>query len=185
MAHGATFPQPVTDPMSPTRYSRPRALLHWSSALVILWASLSGYANAAWPLPGPIARGISQFNVALTTLLIPVFLLRIACALAQPGPDDGVHAGTLGRFLARAGHLALYVATAAVLLSGALMMDRPIDLFGQASLPQPLAEPVLLDFFNSVHHHACLVLALLVGGHVGAVLIHQWHGHRVLARMKP
>lgn len=171
--------------MSTARYSRPRALLHWGSALVILWATVTGFSNALLDLPAALSEAIGFINVSLTALLIPFFVLRIGYALAQPGPDDIAHGNGLGQFLAKAGHLALYIATALVLATGVLMMDRPIDLFGLAALPQPFAEPVLIEFFNASHRVFCVVLALLVAGHIGAVLFHQLRGHAVLDRMKP
>lgn len=171
--------------MPTLRYSRPRALLHWGSALVILWASVSGFANALLQLPAPLSAAVSFINVSLTALLIPFFVLRIGYALAQPGPTHTPRGNAFGRFLAKAGHLALYIATALVLATGVLMMDRPIDLFGLASLPQPLTEPVLIEFFNRSHRLFCIVLALLVAGHIGAVALHHLGGQPVLARMKP
>lgn len=171
--------------MSTARYSRPRALLHWGSALVILWATVTGFAVALLDLPPALSAAIGFINVSLTTLFIPFFVLRIGYALAQPGPDDIAHGNSLGRFLTQAGHLALYIATALVLASGVLMMDRPIDLFGLVTLPQPFTEPLLIEFFNASHRVFCVLLALLVAGHIGAVVIHQMRGHPVLDRMKP
>lgn len=171
--------------MSTLRYSRPRALLHWGSAIVILWATLSGFANALLELPEPLSTSIGFINVSLTGLLIPFFVLRIGYALAHPGPAHAPQGNALGSFLAKAGHLALYIATALVLVTGVLMMGRPIDLFGLASLPQPLTEPVLTGFFNRSHRMVCVVLALLVAGHIGAVALHHLSGQPVLARMKP
>jgi|GEM_PF-5070663 len=105
--------------MSAARYSRPRTLLHWDSALVILWATVTGFA------------------------------------------------------------------TALMLATGVLMMERPIDLFGMAALPLPFAEPVLIEFLNSDHRLFGMVLALLVAGHIGAAVFHPLRVHAVLDRMKP
>ncbi|UXY50723.1 cytochrome b [Pseudomonas tohonis] len=171
--------------MSSLRYSRPRILLHWGFAFIILWATVSGFTNALVELPSPLPDVIGFINVSLTALLIPFFVLRIGYALAQPGPAHAHRGNALGSFLAKAGHLALYIATALVLATGVLMMDRPIDLFGLASLPQPLNEPSLIEFFNRCHRVFCIALALLVAGHIGAVALHHLTGQPVLARMKP
>lgn len=171
--------------MTSEKYSRPRMLLHWCFAAIIVWASLSGFANTLLNLPEAISHGISFINVSLTTLLIPLFGARLYFALAHPVAEEPAQALHSAALLAKVGHLALYMAIGLVLLSGVLMMERPIDFFGLLVLPQPLHEPLLTAFFNRVHRYACVALTLLVVGHIGAVLIHQWRGHPVLRRMLP
>lgn len=166
-------------------YSRPRRHLHWCFALIIIWATVSGFANALFQLPPSMANAITFINVSLTTLLIPFFFVRVYLALAHPAPEEHADIGTGSQLLAKLGHLALYCCTALVLLTGVLMMDRPIDFFGVLSIPQPFEEPLLQAFFNSVHRACCIVLALLVLGHIGAVVLHQLRGHKVLQRMLP
>ncbi|MGE8352608.1 MAG: cytochrome b [Pseudomonas protegens] len=167
-------------PMPTSNYSRPHVLLHWTFACIIIWATVSGFGNALLDLPTVIADGISFVNVSLTFMLIPLFGLRILCALDHREP---VHANRTLRLLAKCGHLALYVMTGFVLVTGVLMMERPINLFGVLSLAQPLQEPLLTDFFNVLHKYACVALALLVAGHVAAVAVHHWHGEKLLQRM--
>ncbi|MGC5704337.1 cytochrome b/b6 domain-containing protein [Pseudomonas sp. NFXW11] len=166
--------------MPSTPYSRFHVLLHWIFALIIIWATLSGFANALLELPPALANGINFINVSLTFLLIPLFGLRVLSALDhhEPAPTK-----RLPHLLAKSGHLALYVMTGLVLVTGVLMMERPIDVFGLLSLSQPLHEPLLTGFFNSVHKYACVALALLVAGHVAAVALHHWRGEKLLRRM--
>ncbi|OOV89565.1 cytochrome b [Pseudomonas sp. MF4836] len=171
--------------MSAHNYSQPRRLLHWCSALIIIWASVSGFAVALLEMPHAIESGITFINVSLTALLIPLFALRLFFSVAHPAPPEPSMIGAASQVLAKLGHLALYIATALVLVTGVLMMNRPIDFFGLLTMPQPLEEPLLLEFFNQVHRACCVVLALLVLGHVGAVVLHQWRGHGVLQRMLP
>lgn len=166
--------------MSSTPYSRIHVLLHWTFAAIILWATLSGFGNALFDLPAGIAEGIGFINVSLTFILIPLFVLRIVCALNHQRPASRQ---PLADLLAKAGHLALYVVTGVVLVTGVLMMERPIDLFGLLQISQPLHEPVLTDFFNAVHTYACIALALLVAGHMAAVVLHHWRGENLLRRM--
>ncbi|TWC10557.1 cytochrome b561-like protein [Pseudomonas sp. SJZ101] len=63
------------------------------------------------------------------------------------------------------------------------MMDRPIEIFGLLSIPQPLQDPALIEFFFITHRYGCVVLALFVIGHIGAVLLHALRGHNLLERM--
>jgi cytochrome b561 len=63
------------------------------------------------------------------------------------------------------------------------MMDRPIDVFGVVEIVQPLSDPALIAQFFTLHVWSCLFLSLLVVLHVGAVIVHELCGHRVLRRM--
>lgn len=169
--------------MTSAPYSKPRRVLHWCFAVVIIWATISGFLNSLLHLPEGVENTIAFINVSLTTLLIPLFLLRVFYMLAHPAPHEPRQGRQLAHLLAQAGHLTLYVVIALVLLTGVLMMDRPINVFGLLFIPQPLSEPLLIEFFNQVHSVSCIALALLVIGHVAAVLVHQLNGHGVLKRM--
>jgi cytochrome b561 len=70
-----------------------------------------------------------------------------------------------------------------VLLTGVLMMDRPINVFGVIEIVQPLSDPRLIALFVSFHTWTCVVLALLLAAHIGAVIVHEACRHRVLRRM--
>jgi cytochrome b561 len=167
-------------PMPTCNDSRPQVLLHWTFAAIILWATASGFGSALLDLPTALADGISVINVSLTFMLIPLLGLKILCALDR---QPAAHTRRALRWLAKAGHLALYLTTGVVLLSGVLMMERPINLFGLLSLYQPLQEPLLTRFFNVVHQHACVALALLGAGHVAAVALRHWRAEKRLRRM--
>ena len=171
--------------MSALNYSTPRRLLHWCFALIIIWASISGFANSLLHFPPSIETSITFINVSLTALLLPLFAVRVFFAVAHPAPKECAAIGARNHLLARLGHLALYIVTALVLVTGVLMMDRPIDFFGVLTIPQPLEATLLLNFFHDVHRACCVVLALLVLGHIGAVVLHQRRGCSVLQRMLP
>ncbi|MCU1717751.1 cytochrome b/b6 domain-containing protein [Pseudomonas sp. 5P_3.1_Bac2] len=166
----------------PTRpYSRLHVLLHWVFAVIIIWATVSGFANALYRLPPAAVDAINFINVSLTSVLIPLLGLRILCALDH---STVAHSGNRAmRLLAKGGHLALYVVTAVTLLTGVLMMERPINVFGLLYIQQPLHDPVLTSFFNTQHKNACIVLGFLVSGHVAAVLLHTLSGTPILRRM--
>lgn len=155
------------------RYHVIQVVLHWLSALVIIWTLVSGGYILLFGAGGRGAMIITDFNVALTTLFIPLFLLR--CYYRWRLPASGGLAGWV--------HRAMYGVTGAVLLTGVLMMTRPIDLFGWVQIPQPLYAPELLMAFNFLHKVASLLLAGLVILHVAAVVWHECNGRRILRRM--
>ena len=175
----------ATDRQTPVRAGRYGSLtrwLHWLSAVVILWALASGLAMAA-DLLGPTPKAaVSDFNVAITTVFLPIFLLRMAWTLAgkRPGPLSEQRGQQLA---ARVGHCALYAMTSVVLLSGVLMMDRPIDLFGLVNLPQPLTNAQWCEWFADLHRNSSKYLTGLLVLHLAAVAWHELRGRRVLQRM--
>jgi cytochrome b561 len=85
--------------------------------------------------------------------------------------------------LALFAHTLIYFVISLVLVSGVLMMDRPIDVFGLFEIAQPLSDPELISRFLTLHVWACVFLALLIVLHIGAVIVHELCGHRVLRRM--
>lgn len=170
--------------MHDEKYAWPQILLHWVSAIVIVWLLISGFLIAYVDV-GPAAHAVISFaNVALGTLYIPVFMLRWLCSLLHAKPRS-THHNARFRALATAVHLGLYWSTAAVLLSGVLMMNRAIDLFGWASIAPVVADPAWQARWFTVHIASCVVLAVLLLMHVGAVLMHQMLGRQVLRRMLP
>lgn len=80
-------------------------------------------------------------------------------------------------------HLLLYFTITVVLVTGVLMMERPIVVFDWFTLPQPLESPLLTGTFNTVHIASCVVLAGLVSVHILAVIKHALTGRSVLGRM--
>ncbi|NBA96206.1 cytochrome b/b6 domain-containing protein [Pseudomonas sp. R5(2019)] len=169
--------------MQTFKYSRPRVLLHWCFAGIILWTTISGFGLSLVQLPEAAVNAIHFFNVSITAVAVPLFVVRLLYLLIHPAPATPGHVGRLNHMLITAGHFSLYACTALVLITGVLMMDRPIDIFGLLLIPQPIQQPAVTAFFNAVHSDSCLLLALLVAGHIAAVLSHSLRGHSVLKRM--
>jgi cytochrome b561 len=63
------------------------------------------------------------------------------------------------------------------------MMPHDINVFGLASLPNPVSDAYWNGVFHTVHRYACMTLFLLVTLHVAAVIHHRRNGRNVLARM--
>ncbi len=164
------------------KYSSIARALHWISALVIIWALASGMTMASGLLEPEIRAAIANFNVAITTVFTPVFLFRIAHALVMSRPAPLPVPAQMRR-AARLGHAALYAVTSVVLVSGVLMMERPIDLFGLMALPRVPIDHSWAEAFGQLHRHSCVGLLLLLAIHVGAVMRHERAGVRVLKRM--
>lgn len=60
--------------MNTSAYSTSQKLLHWVSAVIIVWALLSGFFVAVFSVPASVKAWVAFFNVSLTTVYIPVCL---------------------------------------------------------------------------------------------------------------
>jgi len=166
------------------KYCWQQVLLHWVSAVVIVWALISGFYVAIFDVEPTTASLVGFVNVSLTTLFIPLFLMRWLVRLFKPRPG-AVHDDPAGQLIAHLVHEGLYWVTAVVLLSGVLMMDGPIDVFGWFTLAPLLSDWFWLAAWSKLHIAASSLLALGVLLHVGAVVFHELSGRRVLRRMLP
>jgi len=170
--------------MQEYKYCWQQVLLHWVSALVICWALVTGFYVAFFDVEQETADLVGSFNVSLTTLFIPIFLMRWLVRLVN-APPSPVHEHPAGQLIAHVVHEGLYWVTAVVLLSGVLMMDRPIDVFAWFALAPLLSDPFWLEAWFTLHIAACAVLALGVLLHVGAVILHELSGRCIVRRMLP
>ncbi|WLG95430.1 cytochrome b [Pseudomonas sp. FP198] len=173
------FPECLQE--SPPSYSKPRVLLHWISAFIILWTLASGFYVAYVPVPVFIKQWIGSLNVSLTTVLIPLFAWRLWLFFSNL--EIRTAASSMNKSLALAVHAVIYLVTSVVLASGVLMMTTPISLFGLVQIPQPLDDVQLNDLALTFHILSCMTLALLVALHICAVVWHESSGRRVLRRM--
>lgn len=165
-------------------YCWQQILLHWVSAVVILWALVSGFYVSGFTVEPATARWVGFVNVGLTTLFIPVFLLRWLMRYLKPRPCVP-NENPLLRRIAHVVHEGIYWLTALVLTSGVLMMDRAIDVFGWFAIAPLLTDPFWLSAWFTLHIAANAALALVVALHVGAVAMHEFAGGRVISRMIP
>lgn len=163
-------------------YSTQRVWLHWLSAAVIVWTLISGFYVATVDVSSRVAEWVAFFNVSLTTVFIPFFVWRIFIFVAH-ARHTSVRAFSFMEKIALLAHTLIYFIVSIVLATGVLMMDRPIDVFGLVEIAQPLSNPELVSRFVTIHVWACIVLSLLIVVHVGAVIVHELCGHRVLRRM--
>ncbi|VVN38391.1 hypothetical protein PS662_05307 [Pseudomonas fluorescens] len=163
-------------------YSTQRVWLHWLSAAVIVWTLASGFFVAWVDVPARAGEWVAFVNVSLTTVFIPFFVWRLFLFVAH-ARHTRLSRLSLMEKLALCAHTLIYLTVTVVLVTGVLMMDRPIDVFGVVEMAQPLSDSALIALFVTIHVWSCLVLSLLILMHVGAVIFHELCGHRLLRRM--
>ncbi|MFS0825468.1 cytochrome b [Pseudomonas phoenicis] len=164
------------------RYSWEQVLLHWISAVVILWTLSSGFYVAYAKVDDATHAWVGWVNVSTTTLFIPIFVLRCVVRMLKSVPAS-LDRNPRSRLAAHIAHQALYWLTALVLLSGVLMMKGAIDVFGWWHIPAPVTDAAWQARWFTVHIASCFALAAVVALHLAAVVLHQSRGHAILRRM--
>lgn len=167
--------------MNVSNYSALQKWLHWASAVVILWSLLSGFYVALFTVPAPVKAWVGFFNVSLTTVYIPIFVVRVYCSFAH-GLDFS-NRRSLQEYLALAVHKFMYLVLAVVLVTGVLMMDQPINVFNLFFITPLESDPARIAWHTQVHIAACAVMLLVLVAHIGAVVLHESLGKRVMSRM--
>ncbi|WP_172971667.1 cytochrome b [Pseudoalteromonas sp. A25] len=165
--------------------------LHWISAVVIVWAMLSGlYVSLLSALHldqahsmQVIKRFITDFNVSLTALYIPLFVMRVLHVLRTKKPHYGDMLSPAQIKMANAAHICMYILIATLLCSGMLMMNRPFGIFGLFTMMPIITDPQWLNVYSDIHQYSSYVLLVFIILHLGALLKHQRSGNRILQRM--
>jgi hypothetical protein len=136
--------------------------------------------NFRRPCPG---QALGRVRQCLTDHRVhSVFCLAFLSFRGSLVAIERVCSGAWGK-LALLAHALIYLAIGVVLMTGVLMMDRSIEVFGVVQLPQPMMDPEQIGWFFTTHIWSCIVLSLLVLLHVGAVIVHELCNHQVLRRM--
>ncbi len=174
------MPLSLTNPR--IRYAWPQVVLHWLSAAIILWVMCSGAYLALFEVSPSREAAMADFNISISLLLIPVFIVRCVVRMAIPGPS--AHAGRrYEQLLAQVVHLALYGAIALVLVTGVLIIDEDLSAFGVLHVPALFSEHAWRAAWVQVHFFSLGLLFALIVLHIGAVIKHQLAGRSVLWRM--
>ncbi|CFQ99416.1 MULTISPECIES: cytochrome b [Yersinia] len=164
------------------KYSWQQIVLHWVSAAVIIWATVTGFYVALFDVTPTLKTLIGFINVSLTTVFIPLFIIRLYFYFTAEKPTE-VNSTRSTKIIAHVVHFIIYLNIAIVLITGVLMMERDINVFDLFSIPQPIHNLAVTSIFNTTHIISCTTLAALVLLHIAAVVKHELSGKRVLRRM--
>ena len=180
------------------RYSTVSILLHWTIALAIVGQIFLGWRMTDLP------RGTAQFelfqlhkSVGISILLLS--LVRLGWRLTHPAPPLPAHMRGWERLLARATHVAFYVAMIGMpLLGWALVSASPYsiptmlwDAIPWPHLPwlaelSPAAKKQTADALETVHSKGAWVIIGVLALHVAGALKHHVRDRdTVLWRMLP
>jgi superoxide oxidase len=165
------------------KYSQTARVLHWISAIVILWATVSGFYITTQNVDEATKSHIANFNVSVTLFFIPLFIARVLYRLWH---GAAIHSRIISRAEVRAAkilQMLLYATTSVALLSGVLMLKEDVMVFHAFNFHHPSASVAVQQFFKQLHTTSTMLLAALVCLHLLALAKHEVTGKRILYRM--
>lgn len=164
------------------RYPLVWRILHWISAAVILWAMGSGFYILLVRPSEAMIHAIADFNVSVTLLFVPIFIVRLVVSQIAEKPLTPQLVDRQQQ-LAHRVHTIMYIAVSTVLISGVLMMERKMMIFGWLELNAVLPVGPITESFFILHRAANILLTLLLLAHILAVVKHQVNGIPILRKM--
>ena len=169
------------------RYPGFTILLHWSTAVLVLFQFLS--AEFWDDFPHPQKHLLIIAHMSLGSLLGVVLAVRIVWRLL-PGQKAFTTGSAVLDRAARGMHLALYTLLAAQIVLGLFTRwtdNHPLNVFGLLiASPLPHCSRALADFVDKVHDINAWVIMALAGLHALIALFHHFiRRDDVLRRMLP
>jgi cytochrome b561 len=177
----------MTDGKASTAYSTTARVLHWITAVLVLFMLPLGVAIANG-FGGPFKDALYDLHRSIGAVIIPLVILRLGYRLTHPPlplPDD---IPPLQQFAAHATHWGLYALLIVQPLVGWVATSAyraPIMVFGLFELP-PIwpQDRALSDRLFVVHGVIAAVIACLAAAHIAAALHHHFvRKDRILMRM--
>ena len=172
--------------LTSARYTRTAVALHWLIAALFIGQFAWGWLMQEIPKSPPGLRA-DAFNVhkSIGLCLLGLMLFRLGWRIAHPPPALPA-LPAWQEHLARATHVALYVALLVQPLSGYLgsvWSGYPVKWFG-ITLPEWGARsPELKDAMSNVHLVTSFVLLTLVLLHIAGALHHALRRDGIVSRM--
>ena len=173
----------------------PARILHWAMAGLLLFLVGLGYYTAEMVTDAYAQLEWVQIHKSWGFIAFALAALRLVWRLVNPAPALPEGMSGPERFLAHAGHLALYALMFALPVTGWLMSSAsPLQelygienwVFDWFQLPDPFVpgDEALEGLLRAVHFWAAMGLLALVAGHAAAGLKHHFvGGDSVLRRM--
>ena len=162
---------------------------HWLMAALIFAQIPLGLLAAGWRL-SPTKLNLFFWHKSTGMLILALLALRLVWRLANRTPELPAGMPAWERAGARASHFLLYALMLVLPLTGWIVNSAsniPFRIFWSIPLPAIVApDKAVADFAALVHRGLFVLLALVLGAHIGAALRHHFvKRNSVLARMLP
>lgn len=156
------------------RYDIMTRILHWSMAIIIIYASVAGYAMHLVVDKNPLLWSfLSTLNMSVATIGTFLFSIRWLWRYFRPDVVEIENINNIQRKISHIMHSFLYFIMFTVFISGFLMIEHSYDLFWLVNIPQPIKNLDINKFFFSIHRVSCIILSISVLIHISAALHHQ------------
>jgi len=181
----------VRSVLTENRQYRPSMIaLHWVIAFGIFTAFGVGLYMTDIPGITPAKIRLINWHKWLGVTLFLLVSLRMFIKLSNKSPKYPAHWGHRSIFLAKTGHIALYLMMFAVPVLGylnSLAAGYPVVWFGVIPLPVVIGKDAhLKELFHELHEWFAWGLMTLVAGHVLMALKHHYLNREgILGRMIP
>ena len=163
-------------PDTPERYGTISRLLHWGMAVLVIWQVLKVFDRIDdgehW-----VGQTLVPWHVSIGTLILLLVLIRIGWALRNRRQRPPAPQPPLLGFVARAGHVLLYVALVAMPVTGISLLvgnGFGLEAFGLQLIPRGEEIAWLAALGSNLHVPLAWLLIVLVVGHLGAALWHHF-----------
>ena len=181
--------RPVTG--ANTQYHVVSRYLHWIMAFGIFLMYWLGTRMDEVP-EGDAHDFLMRLHISIGISLIVLMILRVAARWSTRIPPLPHHMSRLERLFARTGHMALYGVIVLLLATG--WLEAEVSEYGTAWFGQRIPGLVpesgmIVDLaavrvVDEIHMFLADILMILVVGHVGYVIKHQWFDRQdILGRM--
>jgi len=171
----------------PLAYSTASKLIHWTTALLILFIIPAGFVMVNIG-EGALQNQLFDLHRAFGVVVFFLALLRVAARrfYGTPAPYEGLT--RFERIASVAAHHSLLALLIIMPLLGWFMMSTyrvDVSVFGLFTLPHILPENrAVYDVLSPIHEIGGTLMAIILVLHAGAALIHYfWRKDRVLQRM--
>ncbi len=159
-----------------TRYHPLVVVLHWLLAgMIVLGLIMGGNVLAETANDDPFKLTALRMHMSMGMIILALMVLRLVTRLATRKPPQSDIGHPLLNRLGQAMHWSLYVVATALCLSGlatATMAGLPGIVFGGSGAALPADFAVFPP--RAAHGALAFLLGLLILGHVGAGLWHQY-----------
>lgn len=178
---------------STQRYHSLSIVLHWSIVLALLFMFASGLYMVNADISKADQYRLFQIHKASGVVVLWALLLRIGTRILTHAPALPNSLNQQQIFIAKSGHIFLYIALVTMPLSGWLMVSASpfglptfvfVDWIKWPHIPGVARNKTLEVLANNVHWITATILATSIVGHISAFVWHKKkHNINLISRM--
>ncbi len=160
------------------RYDKLTILLHWATALIVIFLFASSQIWEQLERGTPLRKGLQSLHISFGITLAAIIIIRLiwrATAGRKLPPAD---ASTFMHIIAKLAHWALYLLLIMQVTLGFLFrwaQGEPFMFFGLFPVPDIFSvDPLLRRTFGMLHFYTAWTIIILAGLHACAALFHHY-----------